>query len=284
MAGVSLLPLPFKLLKGEIMENENKELLNTEEEFNEEFDELSFDYADVENSSDEIEEADIKNWARELYEWVSSIAVAVVLALVVNTFLFSLVQVDGQSMVPTLNHGERLVVRKIAYEPKTRDVVIIKSGVLDKYIVKRVIALPGDEVSFDTGLNVSVNGEVLYEPYIASLQVSTGGLYEFPLTVPKRGEAASLEVIYAEMQLNFGKNNVQITQGADGIYIKGSSLVEDGKFTEGKTTYKQDCYFVMGDNRNNSSDSRTLGLIPDEEIMGEAIFRFMPFDKIGIIK
>jgi signal peptidase I len=40
----------------------------------------------------------------------------------------------------------------------------------------------------------------------------------------------------------------------------------------------------MGDNRNNSSDSRTLGLIPDEEIMGEAIFRFMPFDKIGIIK
>lgn len=278
-----MLPLPFKLLKGDIMENENREVLEITEELNEEIDELSFDYADVENSSIEIEEPK-KNWAQELYEWVSSIAVAVVLALVVNTFFFSLVQVDGHSMVPTLNHGERLVVRKIAYEPKTHDIVIIKSGVLDKYIVKRVIALPGEEISFDTGLNVLVNGEKIEEPYIAALQTSTGGLYRFPMTVPKKGEAASLDLIIAEMQLNLGSGEVEITQADDGLYIKGSSLVEDGKFTEGETTYKQDCYFVMGDNRNGSSDSRTLGLIPDEEIIGEAVFRFMPFDKIGTIK
>lgn len=263
-------------------ENKIFDQQNTEDT-NEEYDELSFDYADVENSSIEVEEPK-KNWARELYEWVSSIAVAVVLALVVNTFFFSLVQVDGQSMVPTLQHGERLVVRKIAYEPKAQDIVIIKSGVLDKYIVKRVIALPGEEISFDTGLNVLINGEKIEEPYIAALQASTGGLYRFPMTVPKRGEVANLDLIIAEMQLNLGSGEVAITQEADGLYITGSELVEDGKFTEGKTTYKQDCYFVMGDNRNGSSDSRTLGLIPNEEIVGEAVFRFLPLDRIGTIK
>ena len=253
------------------------------ENINEEIDELSFDYADVENSSLEIE-TPTKLWAKELYEWISSIAMAVVLALVVNTFFFSLVQVDGQSMVPTLNHGERLIVRKIAYEPEKQDVVIIKSGVLEKYIVKRVIALPGEEISFDSGLNVLINGEKIDEPYIAALQVSTGGLYSFPMTVPKRGQVASLDLVIAEMQLNFGTQTVEITQGNDGLYVKGSSLVEDGKFVEGKTVYKQDCYFVMGDNRNGSSDSRTLGLIPDEEIKGKAVFRFLPLDKIGTIK
>lgn len=263
--------------ENKIFDQENNENISVE------VDELSFDYADVENSSLEIEEPK-KSWAQELYEWVSSIAVAVVLALVVNTFLFSLVQVDGQSMVPTLNHGERLVVRKIAYEPKKQDIVIIKSGVLDKYIVKRVIALPGEEISFDAGLNVLINGEKIEEPYIAALQVSTGGLYRFPMTVPKCGEVANLDLVIAEMQLNLGTNDVEITKNADGLYVKGSSLVADGKFVEGETTYKQDCYFVMGDNRNGSSDSRTLGLIPDEEIMGEAVFRFLPFDKIGTIK
>ncbi len=284
MAGVILLPLPFKLLKGDIMENEKREILDIENETNDEIDELSFDYADVENSSVEIEEPRTKSWAQELYEWISSIAAAIVLALVVNTFIFSLVQVDGQSMVPTLDHGERLVVRKIAYEPKAKDIVIIKSGVLDKYIVKRAIALPGDEISFDTELDVLVNGEEIEEPYIAARQMSTGGLYNFPLTVPKRGEVADLDLIIAEMQVGLGMNSVELAQKDDGLYVKGSSLVEDGKFVEGETTYKQDFYFVMGDNRNGSSDSRTLGLIPEEEIIGEAIFRFLPFDKIGTIK
>lgn len=263
-----------------IFENENTENIN------EEIDELSYDETSFEDISTEIrEDYKKKGWARELYEWVSSIAIAVVLALVVNTFFISLVQVDGHSMVPTLQHEERLVVRKIAYEPQTQDIVIIKSGVLQKYIVKRVIALPGEEISFDNQLNVTINGERIEEPYIAALQVSTGGLYRYPLTVPKKGEVADLNLITAEMQLGLSTNGVQITNGEDGtLYIEGSRLVDDGKFIEGETTYKQDCYFVMGDNRNGSSDSRTLGLIPDEEIIGEAIFRFMPFDKIGTIE
>lgn len=262
---------------------ENKELNYEITETNES---LSYDEADFSDVSDEIvENSNGKNWAKEIYEWVSSIAVAVVLAFVINTFFFALVQVDGASMVPTLHHGERLVVRKIAYEPENKDIVIIKSGVLQKYIVKRVIALPGEVVDFDNEMNVLVNGNKIEENYIAERQLSMGGLYIYPLTVPKKGDVADISMIIAEARLNTMGNNVNIYQNENNeLCVTGSDLVEDGVFTEGKTLYKQDCYFVLGDNRNGSSDSRTLGLIPDSEIVGEAIFRFSPISSFGTIE
>lgn len=262
---------------------ENKIFDNENTETNES---LSYDNADFSEVSDEVlADSNRKNWAKELYEWVSSIAVAVVLAFVINTFFFALVQVDGASMVPTLHHGERLIVRKIAYEPENKDIVIIKSGVLQKYIVKRVIALPGETVDFDNEMNVLVNGETISETYIAERQLSMGGLYTYPLTVPKKGEVADIELILAEMQLNMMGNNVNVYKNENNeLCVMGSSLVEDGVFVEGETLYKQDCYFVLGDNRNASSDSRTLGLIPEKEIVGEAIFRFSPISEFGKIE
>lgn len=225
-----------------------------------------------------------RGWARELYEWTSSIAVAVVLALIINQFFFALVQVDGRSMEPTLYHGERLVVRKILYTPARGDIVILKSEAIHKYIVKRVVALPGQTVDFDDELNTVVDGITLDEPYIMEKQQSLGNLYTYPLTVPKKGEAASVEFLMAEANLRAGSGTMSLEVNADGsIEIHGSELVEDGIFEEGKTTYKQDCYFVMGDNRNHSSDSRTLGLIPESEVVGKASFRLFPFSRIGRI-
>ena len=175
------------------------------------------------------EEKEIKSFLKEMYEWVSSIAIAVVLALVINQFLFAMVQVDGQSMEPTLYHGERLIVRKILYTPEKNDVVIIKSGVLQKFIVKRVVALPGQVVDFDENMNLVVDGVVQNESFINEKQLSSG-VMSYPLTVP-----------------------------------------------EGH-------YFVLGDNRNHSTDSRSIGLIPEKEIVGESFFRLLPFSKIGKIE
>lgn len=264
----------------------SEEMKNLNQENTETVESLAYDNADFSEVSDEIlTDSNRKNWAKELYEWVSSIALAVVLAFVINTFFFALVQVDGSSMVPTLHHGERLAVRKIAYEPEHKDIVIIKSGVLQKYIVKRVIALPGETVDFDNEINVLVNGEKIEESYIAERQMSMGDLYTYPLTVPKKGEVADLGLVIAEMRFNMMGNKVNVYKNEnDELCVMGSNLVEDGVFTEGKTTYKQDCYFVLGDNRNASSDSRTLGLIPDEEIEGEAIFRFSPISEFGTIE
>ena len=199
-------------------------------------------------------------------------------------FLFALVQVDGQSMEPTLYHNERLVVRKAFYTPKQKDIVILKSEAIQKYIVKRVIALPGQTVDFDGERNVVVDGVTLDEPYIKEKQISFGNLYAYPLTVPKKGEIANLDYIMSEANLKAGKGTMTFDMRADGsVEIKGSELVADGVFEEGKTTYKQNCYFVMGDNRNHSSDSRTLGLIPESEVVGKSSIRLFPFSKIGKI-
>ncbi|WP_249310844.1 signal peptidase I [Congzhengia minquanensis] len=239
----------------------------------------------TDNVLDQMGQTQVRGgWAKELYEWTSSIAIAVVLALLINQFLFALVQVDGQSMEPTLYHNERLVVRKAFYTPKQKDIVILKSEAIQKYIVKRVIALPGQTVDFDGERNVVVDGVTLDEPYIKEKQISFGNLYAYPLTVPKKGEIANLDYIMSEANLKAGKGTMTFDMRADGsVEIKGSELVADGVFEEGKTTYKQNCYFVMGDNRNHSSDSRTLGLIPESEVVGKSSIRLFPFSKIGKI-
>lgn len=245
-------------------------------------DSLSYDEGEFTEGPIKIEKQPEKNALKEIYEWVSSIAWAVVLALVINTFLISLVQVDGSSMVPTLHHGERLIVRKIAYTPQNSDVVIVKSEPLKKYIVKRVIATPSQKIGFDAERNVLVDGVALDEPYIESKQISLGGLYQYPIIVPKKGEVASTDVLLAERAIMPESVSLDMVDGK--IHVKGSSFVEDGEFIVGETKYSQNGYFVLGDNRNNSSDSRVFGIVPEDEIIGKAIFRFLPISEIGLIK
>ena len=170
------------------------------------------------------------NWLKELYEWAQAIAVAMVLALVLNQFIFSLVQVEGNSMLPTLQSKERLVVTKLFYKPKAKDIVVVKSEELGKHIIKRVIAVPGDIIDIHAGTGeVLLNGKVIDEPYILEQTKSGGNVNKYPLTVPEG-------------------------------YV-----------------------FVMGDNRNNSSDSRNLGLIAYEDIVGRASLRITPFSRFGTL-
>ena len=260
-------------------ENENIEDSLTEKEYNEA-------QAYTDEQLDDMGQDEVrKSWAKELYEWVSSIAIAVVLALLINQFIFALVMVDGQSMEPTLYHNERLIVRKAFYKPEQGDIVIIKSQAIQKYIVKRIIALPGQTIDFDTDMNVFVDDAMLTENYINQKQISSGNLYAYPLVVPKKGDVADLSFLIAEANLKSGQGTMTFEMREDGtVNVSGSELVEDGLFEEGKSTYKQDCYFVMGDNRNHSSDSRTLGLNPADEIVGKTSIRIFPFSEIGFVE
>lgn len=189
-----------------------------------------------EGSPEEGETKKKKSAKREALEWVQAILIAVVIAFLVRTFLMTVVRVDGESMMDTLHHNERLIVWKLGYEPEADDIIIFHPRCNPKsYYVKRVIALEGQTVYIDYDENaVYVDGEKLDEPYI------------------RQHDADPLEV----------------------------------KSLETEWTVPEGCVFVMGDNRNNSSDSRNsdVGFVTKESILGKVLVRFWPFNKIGIVK
>lgn len=118
-------------------------------------------------------------------EWYEALISAALVLVLVFSFFFRIIQVDGQSMVPTLNNGDKLIVWGAGYTPERGDVVIVDSyTTYGKPLVKRVIAKGGDVVNIDyTTGTVSVNGEVLEEDYIAE-PTYLGYDVTFPYTVP----------------------------------------------------------------------------------------------------
>ena len=105
----------------------------------------------------------------ELLEWIQAIVIAVVLALLIRTFLFEVIQIEGSSMMPTFHEKDRVVVDRLTYRfsaPKRGDVVIFKNpDDMSLNYIKRVIAVPGETVEVKDG-KVYVNDEPLSEPYI----------------------------------------------------------------------------------------------------------------------
>ena len=170
---------------------------------------------------------------QNLLEWYEALISAALVLVLIFSFFFRIIQVDGNSMVPTLVNGDKLIVWGAGYTPQRGDVVIVDSyTAYGKPLVKRVIAKGGDTVSIDyaTG-TVAVNGEVLQEDYIAE-PTYLGYDVQFPYTVP-----------------------------------------------EGTV-------FVMGDNRNQSLDSRStyVGCIDERDILGKVLLCFMPFTDFGVVK
>ncbi len=105
--------------------------------------------------------------AKEVFEWIETAAIAVVIVVCIFTFICRVVMVDGPSMTPTLLDGQRVVVAEIFYKPKVGDVVIACiPGKSDPY-VKRVIAAEGQTVDFNQlSGKLMVDGVELDEPYL----------------------------------------------------------------------------------------------------------------------
>ncbi len=166
----------------------------------------------------------------ELYDWVQCIVVALVAGIMFFIFCARIVKVEGHSMVPTLQDGDKIVTTKLFYTPKAGDIVVVQTNTFGpKPIVKRIIATGGQTVNidFDEGI-VYVDGVALDEPYTNDLTY-------------KR---------------------------------------ED--FT-GEVTVPEGCLFLMGDNRNNSTDSRSndIGMVDERCIIGKVCFVAIPMSEDG---
>ena len=125
---------------------------------------------------------------KDFYEWVQALVCSVLVVVMLFTFVIRMIGVDGHSMVPTLQDGDRLLVlNSMLYDDyKYGDIVVLrKSSFLSEPIVKRVIATEGQtvDIDFSTG-SVYVDGVLLKEDYINELTFEEEGT-EFPLTVPE---------------------------------------------------------------------------------------------------
>jgi signal peptidase I len=167
------------------------------------------------------EEASRKN---ETWEWLKAIAIAVVIAFCIRTFIFSPIVVDGPSMESTLFDGEKVIINKAVYmvgAPKYGDIIVFEAPSDRRNWIKRIIGLPGDTVEM-RGNILYINGEAVEELYIDEVITS----HDFQAEVP------------------------------------------------------EGYYFVMGDNRNRSRDSRHIGPISDESIKGRAEVVFLPLQQV----
>lgn len=122
----------------------------------------------------------------ELYEWASSLVTAVVVMITIFAFGARTTQVSGISMLPTLSHGDMLVISRVGMAPAYGDVVVItKPTSAEETLIKRVIATEGQtvDIDFDAGI-VYVDGLALDEPYI-NMPTTRQLDLDFPQTVPK---------------------------------------------------------------------------------------------------
>ena len=120
-----------------------------------------------------------------VYEWVEAAIFALVCVVLVFTFLFRIVGVDGESMQTTLMDHDRLILTRLNYTPERGDIVDINRYTQEP-LVKRVIAKGNDTLDIDaqTG-EVLLNGKVLDEPYLDDFQRTDPMEFQGPITIPE---------------------------------------------------------------------------------------------------
>lgn len=158
---------------------------------------------------------------------ISVLLVVAAVAVLITTLFLPILQISGDSMSPTLEHDEIVVLLKTKKFDRGDLIGFYYQG---KILLKRVIALPEDEVAIDADGNVYVNGELLEEPYVTDKKLGDCDL-EFPYKVP------------------------------------GTS------------------YFVLGDMRSNSVDSRNsvVGSISRDDIIGKVFIRVWPLSRVELV-
>lgn len=157
-------------------------------------DEYDVDIQDESFAEDDSEKikvsANSSGVASVLYEWIHSIVVAIVIVVLLLTFVFRLVNIDGTSMLETLQNKDKVIITNFFYEPEVGDIVVIPAGeYYSEPIIKRIIALEGQEVYINYQTHeVYVDGVLLDEDYISSETINK--IDDTPLNVTVgKGEA-----------------------------------------------------------------------------------------------
>jgi signal peptidase I len=196
-------------------------------------------------------------------EYAKSFFPVLVIVLILRSFLIEPFTIPTGSMIPTIEVGDFILVNKYAYgvrlpiigtkilevdDPERGEVMVFIPPHENKYYVKRVIGLPGDTVRYEDK-NLHINGELIEKEYVGPITVDTsiGDLAGTLFTETINGVEHATQHIDA-----VGRQRARTTW-----------VIPNGH------------YFMMGDNRDNSSDSRVWGTVPNENVVGKAVAVWM---------
>lgn len=238
-----------------------------------------------------------------LISWAYDFWPILAIVLVVRSFFFEPYNIPSESMVPSLETGDFILVNKFAFgmrlpllhtkvlstgEPKHGDVAVFRYPANPNiYFIKRIIGLPGDTVRFDND-QLTINGEAVAmqptqfnrdEKYVGQLDAK--GQKLLPLFQEKKLAQRKLEEAQAVYhQETLGEHRYH-TRQFDNIAPNGSFIAsQSNEFipsqgTQWQVTVPEGMYFAMGDNRDSSQDSRFWGFVPEKNLSGKATYVWM---------
>ena len=176
-----------------------------------------------------------------IFDWLEVLVHAIIVVVICFSFFFRIATIDGQSMENTLFDGEKIIISNMFYEPKVGDIVVISRN-------------KENSIYTMDGTNTPIIKRIIaVEGQMVDIDFEKGIVYV---------DGVALDEPYAKTPTN-------VNHG-----VKFPVIVDEG------------CVFVLGDNRNDSYDSRSpqigeYGMIDTRYILGKALFRILPLDKIG---
>lgn len=207
-------------------------------------------------------------------EYAKSFFPVLAIVLVLRSFIVEPFQIPSESMMPTLEVGDFILVNKFTYgirlpvihtkvinvsEPKRGDVMVFFPPNENRYFIKRVVGMPGDEiVMLDNQLRI--NGELIEHEVVDREAARSPGEFCYQ----RRGS-------YRISEETLGESTHQIR----------TCTIASSASREGYWRVPEGHYFMMGDNRDNSSDSRAWGPVPEDRIVGKAFAIWMHWEGLS---
>ncbi|WP_390888738.1 signal peptidase I [Fusobacterium massiliense] len=247
---------------------------------------------------------------RKTMNYIETIVVAGVLVVVIQRFYIGNFKIPTGSMIPTIEVGDRVFGNMIKYKfmkPERNEIIVFEEPIQNKVLyTKRAMGLPGETVKFENQ-KLYINGKAIEERNYSNL-----GIENQEWVVPKKGDklkiipAGNYTEAYKAYSLDIAKIQEELKTNSMAIeaYLPNLKFILNGKETgkildfihdkkvlselingnEVEVILDKDYYLALGDNTDNSFDSRMWGFVAENRIRGKAVFRFWPLNRIGIVK
>ena len=249
-------------------------------------------------------------YTKKILYYVETIGTALILVVIIQRFYIGNFKIPTGSMIPTIQVGDRVFADMVSYKftgPKRNSIIVFKEPIENKVLyTKRAMGLPGETVKIQDGI-LYINGEATN-----FRQYSNLGIGDNEWRIPKKGD--KLEIIpagnynkahnYTSIDIEKIQKELKYNSASVYEFMPNLKFVVNGKETGlildfihdkdvvaklmvGETVevvLDDDYYLALGDNTDNSFDSRYWGFVKGSRIRGRAIVRFWPLNRIGLVK